>query len=145
VVLLMNRVGAHQADFIVMQTSDRDAGCYEVRAPECGNPFGSTYWTASDYDTHFATARTFHEGIGNLPLLWWQTPMGVPAASSGSPGRYRDNHVDTFLRNAEILIGVGGIGVVFSGGAENQTTIRTDGGHFRERLNAYLADPTPLE
>lgn len=103
------------------------------------------HWTAADYDTHLATARTWHEGIGILPVLWWQTPMGVPSTVSGTPRRYRDNRVDTFLRNPRLLIGIGGIGGVFSGGASNQTTIETDGGHFRERLNAYLANPVPLE
>lgn len=141
----MNAIGADDADFIVAQTLDRDAGCFEVRGQNCSRPVTAPYWDSADFDAHFAEMRAYHEGIGGLPLVWWQTPMGVPSATpGGSPGAWRDNRVDTFLRNPQRLVDAGGVAVVFSAGADGQTTIDSDGGHFQARLNNYLAAPAAL-
>ncbi len=46
----MKAVGADKADFIVAQTSDRDAGCWEVASPpaECTGRSGPFYWDATN-------------------------------------------------------------------------------------------------
>lgn len=151
IIQFMNRVGAAKADFIVKQTLDVDAGCFEPVPPPpyCSRGDTNTYWDASNtthpnFHDHFAQAKAWHEGIGGLPLLWWQTPMGVPSSiPGGTPKHWRDNRVDYFLRHPEELVAVGGVAVVFSGG-DTQTDLSTDGGQFKTRLNAYLADPAPL-
>ncbi len=146
----MLKVGAHKADFVVMQTQDRDAGCYEARFEFC-NPGSLTnfYWDATNQTTpsftsHFAIARNLHEGLG-LPLLWWQTPLGVPSTTpGGTTGAFRDNRALYFLTHAADIVAAGGIGVVFSPGHVSQTNITTDNGQFKLLSNQYLATPAAL-
>ena len=123
VVTFMNQVGTAQGDFIVMQTLDRDAGCYEEAAlspstaqASCRGGQGNFYWdetnqTHPNFQDHFATASAYHTGIGGLPIVWWQTPFGAPSATPGGVvGHYRDNRVDYFLKHPSELIAVGGLG-----------------------------------
>jgi hypothetical protein len=152
VVAFMNSVGASAADFIIEQTLDRDAGCYEVSpAPsECTRSVPGAYWDESNqthpnFQDHLAEAQAFHAGIGNLPLIWWQTPMGVPSSTpGGSPSHYRDNRVHYFLTHPDQLTAVGGLGVAFAGGAADQTSIDTDSGQFQSLSGSYLASPAAL-
>jgi hypothetical protein len=157
VVAFMNQLGTAQGDFIVMQTLDRDAGCPEQAAltpstaqADCVRGQGSWYWdetnqTHPNFHDNFAMASTFHTGIGGLPIIWWQTPFGVPSATAGgTAGQFRDNRVDYFLKHPSELVAVGGLGVVFGAGAENQTTPATDGGQFQSLSKKYLAGPAAL-
>lgn len=146
----LQKVGAAQADFVVMQTLDRDAGCFEAQSTtgNCIRNGKGWYWDETNTATpnfkqHFALARTFFEGLG-LPLLWWQTPLGVPAAAAGTTGAWRDNRVHYFLTHAGELAAAGGVGAVFSPGESTQTTILSDGGQFKALSNAYFASPTAL-
>src|SRR5690606_14510932 len=93
------RVGAYDADFVAVDTLDRDAGCFEALIdPYCERSDGILYWDESNrsspsFRDHFAWVRTIHERTG-LPILWWQTPLGVPSdAPGGRPKAYRDNRV----------------------------------------------------
>ncbi|MBY0463741.1 MAG: hypothetical protein K2W33_02235 [Burkholderiales bacterium] len=150
----MQKVGASKADFVVMQTLDRDAGCYEAffatENANCNRLAGTKfYWDASNSTTpnfteHFAIARNLHEGLG-LPLLWWQTPLGVPSATTGGArNAFRDNRAEYFLTRASELVAAGGMGVVFSPGHVTQTNINTDGGQFKRLSTQYLAAPVAL-
>lgn len=153
IIAFMNAVGAASADFIVMQTLDRDAGCFE-KSPQpayCARPGTGWYWdetnaTHPNFQDHLAVASAWHAGIGNLPLVWWQTPQGVPAASAlgGADNHYRDNRVHYFLTHASELTAAGGLGAVFGTGESHQTSIGTDGAQFQTLSNAYLANPAPL-
>lgn len=148
VAAMMQAAGANQADFIVAQTSDRDAGCREAASPpsECQNGSAPFYWDATNQ-----TSPNFHDNqkqysdyraaLGNgLPILWWQTPMGVPSdARGGTDQHYRDNHVDYMLTNTQEYGDVHAIGIVFSAGAGSQTSIGTDGGQFARLSAQYLA------
>ena len=49
-----------------------------------------------------------------------------------------------FLTHPEQLVAAGGVGVVFSQGERNQTTLRNDGGQFKTLSKAYLARPAAL-
>ena len=141
----MQKVGAGKADFVVMQTLDRDAGCFEAGYVACNRPSTeSYYWNDAAFANHFALARRLHEGYA-LPLLWWQTPMGVPSDTpGGKPGAFRDNRMQYFLTRPSELVAAGGVGVVFSGGEDAQTSIDTDGGQFRRLSASYLASPVAL-
>lgn len=144
----MRAVGADKADFIVAQTSDRDAGCWEVtpRPDECKDRTGTFYWDASN-----KTSPNFHDSqkqisdyravLGNgLPILWWQTPMGVPSDTPGGTDlHYRDNHVDYMLRNAQEYGDIHTFAIVFSRGGSLQTSLATDGGQFARLSGQYLA------
>jgi hypothetical protein len=145
----MKKVGADGADFTVMQTVDRDAGCYEAAVdPNCKRP-GNYYWdesnaTSPSFAEHLATAKKYRDGLGR-PLIWWQTPLGAPSNTpGGTPDHYRDNRVHYFLTHPSELVAVGGVGVVFGAGAQNQTTIASDNGQFKQLSAAYLAKPALL-
>ncbi|MET3496157.1 hypothetical protein [Variovorax boronicumulans] len=144
----MRAVGAHKADFIVAQTSDRDAGCREVdpMPDECKGRSGPFYWDETNM-----TSPNFHESqrqiseyrtaLGNgLPILWWQTPMGVPSDTpGGTDWHYRDNRVDYMLRNTQEYGDIHTFAIVFSPGGSFQTSIATDGGQFARLSGQYFA------
>ncbi len=149
IAAMMQAAGANQADFIVAQTTDRDAGCREVTPRPDGCQNGSApsyYWDASN-----KTSPNFHDNqkqysdyraaLGNgLPILWWQTPMGVPSDTpGGTDGHYRDNHVDYMLTNTQEYGDMHTFGIVFGPGWGNQTSIATDGGQFARLSSQYLA------
>lgn len=157
VISFMNQLGTAGGDFLVMQTLDRDAGCLEqgdltptTAQADCVRGQGDWYWdetnqTHPNFEDNFAMATAFHDGIGGLPVVWWQTPFGVPSTTpGGTAGHYRDNRVDYFLKHPAELVAAGGLAVVFGAGAENQTTPATDGGQFRTLSTLYLANPAPL-
>jgi len=149
VATFMKTIGADKADFTAIETLDRDAGCFEVqpRPAECNR--GSTsgwYWDASAYQAHLATVHTYRSALG-LPLIWWQTPMGVPSSTAGgSPNRYRDNRMQFFLtgQGPADLVSAGAVGVVFSQGHASQTGIDSDGGQYQRLSTQYLNHPAAL-
>jgi len=146
----MVKLGTDKADFIVAQTSDRDAGCMEVATPpaECaGRGSGPFYWdetnhASPNYSESIAAWSTVRSVMGNLPILYWQTPMGVPSTTPGGTNQhYRDNHVHYMLTNPGQFTAIGVFAVVFSSGASSQTTIATDGGQFQGLFQSYLKAP----
>ena len=144
----MKKDGPGNADFVVLQTVDRDAGCYEA-----GNDDACTrrvdYWdesnaTSPNFHEYLATAKKYRDGLGT-PIIWWQTPLGVPSNTpGGAPNHYRDNRVHYFLTHPSELVAVGGVGVVFGAGWGTQTNITTDNGQFKGLSAAYFANPAPL-
>lgn len=152
----MLKVGAGKADFIVAQTSDRDAGCFEASPPpaECtGRGNGPFYWDETNATN--APSPSFRQNrdewsavrsrLGNLPILYWQTPLGVPSATpGGTPGHFRDNHVQYMLTHASEYTAIGVFAIVFSGGGSTSANITTDGGQFARLFKDYLANPAPL-
>jgi hypothetical protein len=128
----MHAVGAQNADFIVQQTLDRDAGCFEV-SPQpsyCSRGGTGWYWDESNqthpnFQDHLTTTLAYHTGIESLPVIWWQTPEDVPSSTpGGTVVHYRDNRVHYFLTHPAQLTAVGGQYQCLSG--------------------AYFAAPTPL-
>jgi hypothetical protein len=152
VVAFMNALGAQKADFIVEQTLDRDGGCFEV-SPQpayCTRTGTGWYWdetntTHPNFADHLAEAKAYHTGIGNLPLIWWQTPEGVPSTTRGGTAyHYRDNRMHYFLTHPADLVAAGGLAVVFGAGEDHQTNITTDAGQFQSLDSAYFASPAKL-
>ena len=150
----MAKVGADKADFIVAQTSDRDAGCFEVASPvpDCaGRGNGPFYWdennvTTPNYSQDLARWSTVHRILHNLPILFWQTPMGVPSATpGGTPGHYRDNHVHYMLTHPTQYTGICVFAIEFSPGSSVSADITTDGGQFASLIQSYLANPAPYQ
>jgi hypothetical protein len=134
----LNKVGGADADITVVETLDRDVGCFEVGTdPNCKRT-GVKYWTDTQFREHIAWAKTIRSITGK-PLLWWQMPLGVPSTSPGYAGRYRDNRVRYMFDKPWEFAGAGGIGAVFGTGAGNQTTVKTDNGQFKTALTKYLS------
>lgn len=149
VAAFLNGLGARDTDLLVVETLDRDAGCFEARAPDCRRDDGPWYWDASERRSpnlaeHLEKVSVLHRETG-LPILWWQTPLGVPSEDEGgAPGAYRDNRVPILMAHTQRLVEAGGVGVVFGAGFERQTTVETDGGQLQAAAAAYAEAPTPL-
>ncbi|MFC5397319.1 hypothetical protein [Undibacterium jejuense] len=147
----MQKLGTAKADFVVMQTLDRDAGCFEAipQPSYCSRPGTAWYWDETNTNTpnfaqNIAQGSNFNTSL-QLPLLWWQTPLGAPSTTpGGSSGQWRDNRVHYFLNHAADLVAAGAIGVVFSAGEVHQTTINTDGGQFKKLSGIYYTSPAAL-
>jgi hypothetical protein len=151
----MVAVGAAEADLFVVEPLDRDAGCFEAQALGCTRQDGPWYWdetnqTSPNFREHLEWVEGY-ASILDLPVLWWQTPMGVPGDTPGTDGRFRDNRVRYIFDHPEEFTAIGGLGVLFgeggnaSTGTANQTTPATDDGQFANALEAYNANPQPLD
>ena len=142
-------LGARQTDLLFVETLDRDAGCFEARGEGCTRNDGLWYWdesnlTSPNFAEHFEKARILHETT-ELPLFWWQTPLGRPAlVPGGTPGAYRDNRAHYFHAHPEELVAAGGLGVAFGAGATGQTTFDSDGGQLQTLVQEWASAPTPL-
>ncbi len=148
-VAFLNSLGASEADIVVVETLDRDAGCFEAGTlPQCQRG-GEFYWDESNtkspnFHEHLSYAAQISSGVG-LPLLWWQTPLGVPSDTpGGSPGHYRDNRVHYMFNHIDEFVQAGGLGVAFGVGAGDQTFIGTDMGQFNTAVVGYYANPVAL-
>jgi len=150
IVAFLKKIGAQKADFITTDTLDRDAGCFEAKVdPNCQRS-GNFYWdetnkSSPNFHEHLGWVKTMTDGVGK-PMLWWQTPLGVPSTKpGGSAGHYRDNRVKYIFAHIDEFIAAGGAGVMFGPGADNQTDIKTDGGQFKNAVKAYFAAPVALK
>jgi len=149
-VSFLNAIGAGDADIVVVETLDRDAGCFEAHVDaNCQRGGGPFYWdesntTSPTFHEHLAWVRALYDGIGR-PILWWQMPFGVPSPTpGGSAGHYRDNRVHYLFSHVGEFVAAGGLGAVFGVGAGNQTYIDSDGGQFRNAVASYFASPVTL-
>lgn len=143
-------VGAREADLIVIETLDRDAGCFEAKIdPNCQRTDGPWYWdetnrTSPNFREHLHWAAAISEAL-QKPLLWWQMPFGVPSDEpGGKPGHYRDNRVKYLFEHVNEFVEAGGLGAVFGVGSDNQTYVSTDGGQFKRAVEKYRAAPVLL-
>jgi hypothetical protein len=136
----LNKVGSTEADYLALETLDRDAGCFEMATdPNCKRS-GKYYWADADFRTHLVWAKALANGTGKA-LLWWQMPLGVPAGSPGWSGHYRDNRVQWLFSHTQEFVDAGGVGAVFGTGAPNQTTAKSDGGQFKSKVTGYYSAP----
>jgi hypothetical protein len=143
-VRYLSQIGANTADIIVVETLDRDAGCFEVGSdPACKRQVDTPYWNDQGFRDHLAWAKQIGDGLGK-PIMWWQMPLGVPSNSPGAAGHYRDNRASWLFAHAGEFVAAGGIGAVFGAGADHQTTLSTDGGQFQKLAATYLASPAQL-
>lgn len=144
----LKKIGGDEADITVLETLDRDAGCFEAGDDSNCQRSGSFYWDENNerhpnFHDHLAWAKTIREVVGK-PLLWWQMPLGVPNDWSGWESHYRDNRVRYLFAHADEFVAAGGFAAVFGPGAERQTTLATDEGQFEKALTGYLTSPASL-
>jgi len=151
--IFMAKLGADKADFIVAQTSDRDAGCFEASPPpgDCANRGnGPFYWdennvTTPNFNQSLNDWSIVRSHLANLPIMFWQTPMGVPSTTPGGTlQHFRDNRVHYMLTHPAQYTANGVFGIVFSPGSNTSADISTDGGQFARLFKAYLANPAPF-
>jgi len=149
-VSFLNGVGAGEADVIMQDMLDRDAGCFEAHSdPNCQRNDGPWYWdetnqTTPNFREYLDWAKAIGGGLGK-PIVWWQVPFGVPSTTpGGSAGHYRDNRVHYIFAHIGEFVAAGGLGVTFGTGAGNQTYITSDGNQFKSAVTSYFASPVTL-
>jgi hypothetical protein len=128
--------GESEADYVVVETSDRDAGYYQTVEMK------NTWWDATnatlpDFHQDFAWVKALTEAL-NKPALYWQTPLGN-AAQNNTTNHYQDNRVDYFFSHMSELAGAHAVGAAFGAGAGDQTTPESDGNNFVDKAKAYYA------
>ncbi len=144
--------GQGSADFVVVETSDRDAGYYQF-VNGTNNWWDATDTTLPDYAQDLAWVKALTEALGT-PALYWQTPIGN-ASQNNTTDHYQDNRVDYFFGGSaagvqsaapttvpahwSALAAAHVIGVAFGAGAGAQTTPETDGGYLISKTKAYVS------
>jgi hypothetical protein len=152
VAQVLSACGQGAADFVVVETSDRDAGYYQTVQMR------DTWWDPTDtalpdYAQDLAWIKALTEALGT-PALYWQTPLGN-AAQSNAPNHYKDNRVDYFFGGSASqvegaaavtvpshwaeLAAAHVVGVAFGAGQPDQTNPDTDGGNLATKTKAYVA------
>jgi hypothetical protein len=152
VAAVLAACGQSSADFVVVETSDRDAGYYQVVENK------DTWWdptdtTLPDYAQDLTWIKALTEALGT-PALYWQTPLGN-AAQTTVMNHYKDNRVDYFFGGSASqvesaapvtvpshwsqLAAAHVVGVAFGAGAGDQTDPDTDGGNLAAKTKAYVA------
>jgi hypothetical protein len=151
VATVLAACGQSVADFVVVETSDRDAGYYQTVQNK------NTWWDPTDvmlpdYAQHLKWIKALTEALG-VPALYWQTPLGN-AAQNNTTNHYKDNRVDYFFGGSASQVQGGTpvtvpahwtelaaahvIGVAFGAGAGDQTDPDTDGGNLATKMKAYI-------
>lgn len=150
VIAFFKAIHADQADFIATDVLDRDAGCFEAHVdPGCMRRGSGWYWdetnqTSPNFHEHLAWVTSLHQAL-NLPVMWWQVPLGVPSSTpGGTASHYRDNRVHYIFNHIDEFVGAGGLGAVFGTGATNQTSITSDNGQFAGAATQYFRNPVSL-
>ena len=127
--------GESAADFVVVETSDRDAGYYQTVQKRMVW-WDDTNATLPNFHQDFAWVKALAEALGK-PALWWQTPLGN-ANQTNVANHYKDNRVDYLLAHMDEVAAAHGVGVAFGAGAGDQTTPESDGGNLVIKAAAYF-------
>jgi hypothetical protein len=135
--------GGTQADYVVVETSDRDAGYYQC-VKNRDTWWDDTNTTLPTFHQDFAWVTALTEALGK-PALYWQTPLGnmivpnvCPEPDAGTI-TWHDNRVDYFLANMGELAAAHAVGAAFGAGQGDQTMPETDGNNLVTKAKAYYA------
>jgi hypothetical protein len=152
VAAVLSACGQSSGDFVVVETSDRDAGYYQTVEKR------DTWWDPTDknlpdYAQDLTWIKALTETLG-VPALYWQTPLGN-AMQNNTANHYMDNRVDYFFGGNAAQVESGAavavpahwselaashvVGVAFGAGAGDQTDPDTDGGYLAGKTKAYAA------
>ena len=129
----INEMGGAQADLLVVEWSDRDAGS-GLRP----------WWDDSDQETPRPTrAILWANALSNAAgkrLFLWQMPVGNMGLDN-TCDHYQDNRAAYAFSHPRDLADAGVIGVLFGGGAACMTQVWTDGGYVAAQGAIAYADP----
>ncbi|HLK90439.1 MAG TPA: hypothetical protein VKZ18_11125 [Polyangia bacterium] len=144
--------GQSSADFIAVETSDRDAGYYQIVESQ-NNWWDATDTKLPDYAQDLAWVKALTEALGT-PALYWQTPLGN-ANQNNTADHYQDNRVDYFFGGNAAgvesaapttvpahwteLAAAHVVGAAFGAGEGTQTTPDSDGGYLVSKTKAYVS------
>ena len=133
-VAFLKECGAADADFIGVETSDRDAGYYQI-VEHTNHWWDATNQSLPNFHQAFSWAKAISEGLLR-PNLFWQTPLGNLSLNNTAQ-HYQDNRVDYFFGHLDELIAAHSLGMFFGAGAGDQTNPATDGGNMLNQAKAY--------
>lgn len=125
--------GEDKADFVVVETSDRDAGYYQSIGQN--RWWDATNKTLPDFAQAIGWAKDVAEKVGK-PLIWWQIPVGNMSEPNTNQ-HWKDNRVAYFFSHTSQLAAAHSVGMAFGAGASTQTTPSTDGGNLVSKVKAY--------
>ena len=99
VAAVLAACGQSSADFVVVETSDRDAGYYQIVQSR------DTWWdptdtTLPDYQQDLTWIKALTEALG-VPALYWQTPLGN-SAQGNVANHYKGQPRRLFLRGKRV-------------------------------------------
>jgi len=132
----IDAMGGAQADLLVVEWSDRDAG------------FGlRPWWDDTDQETPRPTRAVLWENAlsrtAQKRLLLWQMPVGNMSLDN-TCDHYQDNRAAYAFSHSRDLFDAGVAGVLFGGGATCMTGVETDGGFVAAQgAIAYAAPAAP--
>jgi hypothetical protein len=151
VASILAACGQSKGDFVVVETSDRDAGYYQI-VESMDRWWDPTDKMLPDYAQDLTWIKALTETL-NVPALYWQTPIGN-AAQTNVSDHYKDNRVDYFFGGDASQVESGAavtvpshwselaaahvVGVAFGGGASGCTSADTDGGYLASKTKAYI-------
>ncbi len=132
----IDAMGGAQADLLVVEWSDRDAG-YGLRP----------WWDDTDQETPRPTRAILWENAlshaANKRLLLWQMPVGNMSLDN-TCDHYKDNRAAYLFSHPRDIVDAGVMGVLFGGGTDCMTEVTTDGGFVAAQgAIAYAAPPAP--
>jgi len=130
------QVGGADADFVVVEASDRDSGYLQSEGE------AHAFWDASNQTLpHFAQAfrwvARLSQTLGKANL-WWQLPVGNMLLPNTTQ-RWKDNRVDYFFSHLEDVSNLESFGIAFGSGADDQTNPSTDNGVLAGKVSSYVA------
>ncbi|WP_310727248.1 RICIN domain-containing protein [Streptomyces sp. N2A] len=117
-------LGARNADLLVTDVSDRDAGWYAQ--PAHGGR--DTFWTDRKAAATLRFYKTMAESVGK-PVVLWQIPVGN-MAQHNTLNHYKDDKVDWFFAHMDQVANAHIAGLLFGPGQQEQTSVETDGGNL---------------
>jgi hypothetical protein len=124
-------LGAKNADFLVADVSDRDAGWYAQPAHGGTNAF----WTDRKAAANLKWYKTMAESVGK-PVVLWQIPLGNKAQNN-TFHHYKDDKVDWFFAHMDQVAKAHVAALLFGPGQGEQTTVESDGGNLIRKTIAY--------
>lgn len=124
-------LGAQNADFLVGDVSDRDAGWYAQ--PAHGGY--DNFWTDQKAAAMLGFCKTMAESVGK-PVVLWQIPVG-DMKQNNTLNHYKDDKVDWFFAHMDQVANAHVAGLLFGAGQQEQTSIETDGGNLISKTVAY--------
>jgi hypothetical protein len=125
------KLGAKNADFLVADVSDRDAGWYAQ--PAHGG--SDSFWTAKKAAAVMRFYKTMAEGTGK-PIVLWQIPLGN-MAQNNTLNHYKDDKVDWLFAHMKQVAAAHIAGLLFGPGQQEQTTVESDGRNLIKKTIAY--------
>lgn len=133
-------LGAKNADFLVSDVSDRDAGWYAQPAHGSRDSF----WTDQKAAASLKYWKTMAESVGK-PVVLWQIPVGN-MAQNNTLNHYKDDKVDWLFGHMDQVANAHVAGLFFGPGHQEQTTVESDGGNLIRKTIAYHnSGGTPLK